>query len=124
MDEIRIKRNGREELVFTGKELAAVEDHAWLGDAFNWRTLRLFRTSVGKYVLGSTLHMQYPRRMQTYSALIFSSKDDVGAYLRTCNGSGMVVDALLRRAVLCEQRMAVQVPAMFAHAERENAIHA
>lgn len=117
MNEFRIKRNGKEDLVFTGEELVAVDDREWMGIAPNWWELRLYRTAVGKYILASTFHLNYPRRGQMHGAVVFSSRSDVGEYLRECNSPNMIVEALMRRASLREmyydkqrERESMQVP--------------
>ncbi|ABB39638.1 hypothetical protein Dde_2843 [Oleidesulfovibrio alaskensis G20] len=112
MNEIKIKRNGKDDLVFTGEELVTVDDREWMGVAPNWWELKLYRSAVGKYILASTFHLNYPRRSRMYGAVVFSSKNDVAEYLRECNSPNMIVDALMRRASLHERRAEERSTAM------------
>lgn len=99
MDEIRIKRNDRDDLVFKGERLVRVDDREWMGIAPNWWELTLYRTEVGRYVLASVFHRNYPRGKTLYGALLFERPEDVRDYIiHDCNGPSMIAEALLKRA--------------------------
>lgn len=99
MNEIRIKRNERDDLVFRGERLVRLDDREWMGIAPNWWELILYRTEVGRYVLASVFHRNYPRGKTLYGALIFERPEDMRDYIiHDCNGPSMIADALLNRA--------------------------
>ena len=99
MEEIRLKRNGREDFVFTGELLVTMDDRNLMGSTPNWWELTIYITSTGKYILGSTFHINYPKRKQMFGAICFSTPEGVREYLVTeCNGPSMIADTLLARA--------------------------
>ncbi|GFM32237.1 hypothetical protein LN040_07995 [Desulfovibrio subterraneus] len=99
MREYSVKRNGKEELVFTGDLLVTLDDREWMGVTPNWWELTLYKTSVGKYILASTFHINYPGRRKMHGAISFSSAEAVRDYLvHDCNGPSMIAEALLARA--------------------------
>lgn len=99
MKEYSVKRNGKEELTFSGDLLVALDDRELMGVTPNWWELTLFKTSVGKYILASTFHINYPSRRQMHGAICFASADAVREYLtHDCNGPSMIAEALISRA--------------------------
>ncbi len=99
MKEYAVKRNGKEELVFSGDLLVSLDDREWMGVTPNWWELSLYRSSVGKYILASTFHINYPSRRKLHGAICFSSAEAVREYLlHDCNGPSMIAEALLARA--------------------------
>ncbi len=54
MQNIRVKRSGRPDLVFTGVKLAEVDERRVSTVADHWWEVSLFKTCVGKYLLASS----------------------------------------------------------------------
>lgn len=99
MEKITLKRNGREDLVFLGEQLVAIDDRELMGVTPNWWELSLYRTDTKKYVLASTFHLNYPYRRKMYGAVCFNDPQGVREYLvNECNGPVMIAEALLSRA--------------------------
>lgn len=99
MGEYTVKRNGKEALAFSGELLVSLDDREWMGVTPNWWELSLYKSSVGKYILASTFHVNYPHRRKLHGAICFSSAEAVREYLvRDCNGPSMIAEALLNRA--------------------------
>ncbi len=99
MKEYSIKRNGKNALTFVGERLVSLDDREWMGVTPNWWELALYRTSVGKYILESIFHINYPHRRILHGAISFSSANVVREYLtREWNGPSMIAEALLGRA--------------------------
>lgn len=99
MQQFSLKRNGRDDLVFTGEKLVVVDDREWMGIAPNWWELTLYRTEVGRFILASVFYLNYPRRKVMHGALVFEDPDDVREYLlHGCNSPSMIADALVARA--------------------------
>lgn len=99
MKEYAVKRNGKDDLIFSGELLVSIDDREWMGVTPNWWELSLFRTSIGKYILASTFHVNYPSRRKMHGAICFASATAVRDYLlHDCNGPSMIADALITRA--------------------------
>lgn len=99
MQEIRLHRNGRDDLVFVGEHLATVDDREWMGIAPNWWELALYHAEAGGYVLSSIFYLNYPRRRILRGALAFKDIADVRDYVvSACNGPAMIAEGLVGRA--------------------------
>ncbi|BFR49398.1 hypothetical protein RVX_R24590 [Nitratidesulfovibrio sp. HK-II] len=99
MQEIRLHRNGREDLVFIGEHLATVDDREWMGIAPNWWELALYRSEAGRLVLSSVFYLNFPRHRVLRGAVVFQDIADVRDYVvNACNGPSMIADGLLGRA--------------------------
>jgi hypothetical protein len=99
MKEYSVKRNGKDDLVFSGELLVILDDRELMGVTPNWWELSLFKTCVGKYILASTFHINYPHRRKMHGAICFSSAENVRDYLtHDCNGPTMIADTLINRA--------------------------
>jgi hypothetical protein len=100
MYEIRLRRNGQEDIVFVGQALVALDDREWLGLTPNWWELALYRTDSGSFVLGSVFHRNYPRGTTLYGALGFESLEALFHYLGVdCGMPSLLLDAFRDQAV-------------------------
>lgn len=99
MEEIKLKRNGKEELIFTGELLVSMDDRHLMGANPNWWELAIYKSTTGKYILASTFHLNYPRRKDMHGAISFTTPEGIREYLvRECNGPALIADTLLTRA--------------------------
>lgn len=53
MQNIRVKRSGREDLLFTGVQLAEVDERRLATARDHWWEVSLYRTCMGKFLLAS-----------------------------------------------------------------------
>jgi len=99
MQTVSLKRNGKEDLVFTGELLVSLDDRELMGVTPNWWELKLYKTTVGKFILSSTFHINYPSRRTLHGALSFSEAEHVQHYLvNECNGPSKIADEFITRA--------------------------
>ncbi|MCG8532687.1 MAG: hypothetical protein MI749_18800 [Desulfovibrionales bacterium] len=99
MQTVSLKRNGKDDLVFTGELLVSLDDRELMGVTPNWWELKLYKTSVGKFILSSTFHINYPNRRTLHGALSFSEAEHVQHYLvNECNGPSKIADEFITRA--------------------------
>lgn len=99
MQSVSLKRNGKEDLVFTGELLVSLDDRELMGVTPNWWELKLYKTSIGKFILSSTFHINYPNRRTLHGALSFSEAAHVQHYLvNECNGPTKIADEFINRA--------------------------
>ncbi|MEZ0576155.1 hypothetical protein [Halodesulfovibrio aestuarii] len=99
MQTVSLKRNGKENLVFTGELLVSLDDREVMGVTPNWWELKLYKTSIGKFILSSTFHINYPNRRTLYGALSFSEAEHLQHYLvNECNGPTKIADEFINRA--------------------------
>jgi hypothetical protein len=101
MYEIRLARNGREDLAFTGQALICLDDREWLGLTPNWWELTVYRTDAGSFVLGSVYYRNYPRGVTLYGALCFDSLAELFHYLAVdCAMPEFLLEQLRNRTLL------------------------
>ena len=99
MKTVSLKRNGKENLVFTGELLVNLDDRELMGVTPNWWELKLYKTSIGKFILSSTFHINYPNRRTLHGALSFSEAEHLQHYLvNECNGPTKIADEFIHRA--------------------------
>lgn len=99
MEEVRLRRNGKEDLEFTGVVLAGIDDREWLDTGSTWWELTLYKTLMGQYVLASVFHIVYPSKRILYGARVFTSKDEVVAFLQEeYSGPEVIVDTMMKQA--------------------------
>ena len=99
MQTVSLKRNGKDDLVFTGELRVSLDDRELMGVTLNWWELKLYKTSVGKFILSSTFHINYPSRRTLHGALSFSEAEHVQHYLvNECNGPSKIADEFMNRA--------------------------
>lgn len=99
MQTVSLKRNGKENLVFTGELLVNLDDREVMGVTPNWWELKLYKTSIGKFILSSTFHINYPNRRTLHGALSFSEAEHLQHYLvNECNGPTKIADEFINRA--------------------------
>ncbi|SIN99487.1 hypothetical protein [Halodesulfovibrio marinisediminis] len=104
MQTVSLKRNGKEDLVFTGELLVSLDDRELMGVTPNWWELKLYKTSIGKFILSSTFHINYPSRRTLHGALSFSKAEHLQHYLvNECNGPTKIADEFINRAAKRDQ---------------------
>ncbi len=87
MDLVRLKRNGKKDLVFFGEEVASITDRGQPNSGCNVWILKLYRTSIHRYILASETHLFTPITMSMYGAVSFACADEVLDYLmEECDG--------------------------------------
>ncbi len=108
MKKHRLQRTNAQDLTFSGERIATVNDRYRPGNHSSWLDLALFRTEVGSYVLGTTLHIfEEPDRRKLSGAVVFSSGRELIDFLRAEGKDlGGLLDTLIERAsrvdhVLC-----------------------
>ena len=99
MQTVSLKRNGKEDLVFIGELLVSLDDREVMGVTPNWWELKLYKTSVGKFILSSTFHINYPTRKTLHGALSFTEAEHIQHYLvNECNGPTKIAEEFINRA--------------------------
>lgn len=100
MNKHRLQRTNAEDLAFSGKRIATVNDRYRPGNYTSWLDLALFRTEVGSYVLGTTLHIfDEPDRHKLSGAVVFSSGRKLIDFLQAEGKDlGGLLDTLVERA--------------------------
>lgn len=101
MQKIRLKRTGRDDLVFTGALLATVDDQGRSESSFNWLKLSLYQTSTKAYILGFTLHRYSSAGHKNLSsAVAFASMEDIRDFLcrEECQEITDLLEILLKQA--------------------------
>ena len=108
MNKLRLQRTNAQDLTFSGERIATVNDRYRPGNHSSWLDLALFRTEVGSYVLGTTLHIfEEPDRRKLSGAVVFSSGRELIDFLQAEGKDlGGLLDSLIERAsrvdhVLC-----------------------
>lgn len=96
MNRYRIKRKGRDDLVFRGELLARAHERNATPEHDFRLTLELYKTSVGSYILSSGLHFDNPLQNDIHGALAFDSPEDVVEFLMT---EGKDLDNVIRNLV-------------------------
>lgn len=81
MNRIRVQRNGKPDLLFSGMRLAHVDDREFTGFTENWMETSLYRSSMGQYVMASEFHVTSCGRRCVPTALVFASAQDLFDYL-------------------------------------------
>lgn len=81
MNQIRLSRHGKPDLLFNGMQLANVDDREFTGFSENWLETSLYRTSMGQYVLSSDFHITSCGERTVQTALVFSSAQDLLDYM-------------------------------------------
>ncbi|WP_052813153.1 hypothetical protein [Desulfonatronum thioautotrophicum] len=102
MQTIRLKRTGREDLVFSGMVLASVDNQDRNESNFSWLKLSLYQTSSEAYILGLTLHRYSPAGVNNLcSAVAFHSIEDIQEFLvqEKCRDISALVHKLVKEAV-------------------------
>lgn len=81
MEQITLKRNGKPDLVFNGRELALVDEREFVGFKEDWLDMHLYKTAFGQYVLSSVFNINSCGKRCMNSALVFSAVKDLFDYL-------------------------------------------
>lgn len=94
MQKFTVKRMSYKDLEFKGVLLAQVDDRHETGRYRSWLELSLYRTQVGRYILGTVLHVFDPPKQprEFYGAVSFQTAWDVYEFLRT---EGKQLDELI-----------------------------
>ena len=109
MRKMRIKRTNQDDLVFTGKLLASVNDQRRVQNSFFGLQVALYQTSVKAHILTITVHDYRPSRPETlYGAVSFAKMKDIHDFLQSKEGRG-ISDLVL---LLLEQIARTDKPAM------------
>jgi hypothetical protein len=102
MQNIRLKRTGQDDLVFTGVLLASVDDQGRSETSFSWLKLSLYQTSTRAYILGVALHRYSSSGYKNMrSSVAFASIDDIRDFLcnEECQEISELIEILLRQAI-------------------------
>jgi hypothetical protein len=109
MRKIRIKRTSQDDLVFTGKLLASVNDHRRVQDSLFGLQIALYQTRVKAYILTITVRDYRPSKPETlYGAVSFTNIKAIHDFLLSKEGRGISDQVLL----LLEQIARTDKPAM------------
>lgn len=81
MNQIRLQRHGKPDLIFNGLELARVDDREFTGFTENWLETSLYRTAMGQYVLASVFHITNCGQRDLSTAVVFTSAEDLFEYM-------------------------------------------
>lgn len=111
MDFIHVERNGKPDLVFQGRLVAAVDERQYgrsgkakTGQGGSFWEIALFETSVGKYIMASAFHIAEPVRRTMRTALAFNTADDIHDYLGADSlEAGGLGEALMRQAGMLDE---------------------
>ncbi|MFW5722623.1 MAG: hypothetical protein ACOCWT_04930, partial [Desulfohalobiaceae bacterium] len=108
MNKHRLQRTNAEDLTFSGQRIATVNDRYRPGNHTSWLDLALYRTELGSYVLGTTLHIfEEPNRSKLSGAVVFATGRELIDFLQAEGKDlGGLLDSLVERAarvdhVLC-----------------------
>lgn len=108
MDEYTITRDGQRDLKFTGEKLAEV-NNKWVAGRENnrWHELTLYRTAGGKYVLQEVYRTMWQGELDSNSATICDTAEEVLAALTNEEGTLHNLDKeLLQQAARNDQAFA------------------
>ncbi|MFP4108167.1 MAG: hypothetical protein ACLFTF_06610 [Desulfonatronovibrio sp.] len=95
MERIRIKRTNQKDLVFTGKQIATVNDQKKTEDTVVGLQLTLYQSTVNAYILAITLEDNRQTESKVlHGAVSFVTIDDVRDFLLSEEGQG-IADLLL-----------------------------
>ncbi|MFW5730812.1 MAG: hypothetical protein ACOCV7_04110 [Desulfonatronovibrionaceae bacterium] len=96
MQTIRLKRTGKHELVFTGEQIATVNDQKdYQGSTVNLQ-LTLYRASLGVYILSITLEKNFNSSQSIlHGAVSFADIKDINDFLLSEEGRGIAELLLL-----------------------------
>lgn len=104
MNQIRLSRHGKPDLLFNGMLLAHVDDRDFSGFSENWLETSLYRTSMGQYVLASEFHITSCGNRAVPTALVFASAGDLLDYMGIDSTPLTPLSAeLLRQASLLDE---------------------
>lgn len=106
MQKIRLERSDRDDLVFTGRLVASVDNQEKDDASFRLLKLALYKTSRNAYIIGIVIHGYSSTGPEYFTtALAFDSLDDIRDFL-CCDESIQIassLNALLRKAVTLEK---------------------
>ncbi|MDD4951617.1 MAG: hypothetical protein PHV85_03605 [Desulfovibrionaceae bacterium] len=109
MDEVRVRRNGKGDLCFKGRELARVDEREWMFISMSWFVVTLYKTEVGKYILASDLFFRSLDRRDLHGCITFSSALEFKAFIKEEGlGRTRIGRALLERAAARDSALAVR----------------
>lgn len=95
MEKIRVKRTNQDDLVFTGKQIATVNDQKKAENTVVGLQLTLYQTTVHAYVLAITLQDNREDRPKVlHGAVSFVTIEDVRDFLVSEEGRG-IADLLM-----------------------------
>ncbi|BBD08678.1 hypothetical protein [Desulfovibrio ferrophilus] len=104
MNQIRLQRHGKPDLLFNGDLLAQVDDREFSGFNENWMDTALYRTSLGQYILYSEFHITNCGKRSIPTALVFSTDQDLLEFMEVSSRPLSPLSAeLLRQASLNDE---------------------
>lgn len=113
MNQIRLHRHGRPDLLFNGMLLAHVDDREFIGFAENWMETSLFRTAQGQYVLFSEFTITSCGRRTIPTALVFADARDLLEFMEVgTRPLSPLCAELLRQASLYDEAFELCGPFM------------
>jgi len=116
MNQLRLQRHGKPDLIFNGTTLARVDDREFTGFTENWLVTTLYRTAIGQYILGSDFHITSCGQRNISTALVFASAQDLLEFMEVNNKPLSSLSAeLLRQASIEDEAFTLCGP--FMHVE-------
>jgi hypothetical protein len=107
VQQFKVKRSKRTDLVFNGELLVRIDDKQWVNSGATWWELSLYKTDKGAYVLGSAFHVDYPMRGKYYGAKSFGKPQEVIDFVLTeCRGPQEIAETLIKKAAMRDKGMA------------------
>jgi hypothetical protein len=80
--QIKIRRDGKRDLMFEGIVLAKVDNHFVAGrDQSRWRELTLYETAGGRYVLAKVQRTRCQGERDGYTSHVFNKPDELAGLL-------------------------------------------
>lgn len=104
MNQFRLQRHGKPDLLFNGTILASVDDREFSGFTENWLETALYRTSLGQYILASDFTITSCGRRSIPTAIVFATAEDLLDYMEVHTRPLSPLSAeLLRQASLQDE---------------------
>ena len=95
MQEIRLPRKDKDDLVFHGELIASADDSHLPPEGNCWWELTLYQTERGRYVLAKAVRCADTGRRSRHEAVSFASPGDVHFFLAEENRRKQAVGSLL-----------------------------
>lgn len=104
MNQIRLQRHGKPDLLFNGIILAKVDDREFTGFTENWMETSLYKTSLGQYILYSEFNITSCGKRTIPTALVFASDQDLLEFMEVNERPLSCLSAeMLRQASLFDE---------------------
>lgn len=81
MNQTRLHRHGKPDLLFNGVLLATVDDRQFNGFSENWMETSLYKTAMGQYILYNEFFITNCGNRSIPTALVFATAQDLQDYM-------------------------------------------